>query len=248
MIATKLRQTSSSILLVVLLGAISRLGLPLSAKVALALALTVVVELLTADPRAAIKEWLERSVHFHAAISIALLLLLAPVLQTVIIMALLGLGWLVWLRLAPRGWHPPVVALTNQFFSLWAIFLAAAIWRLPNLVVLAAIWGASFLISRQMLQQLGEKTATLLAAAWALTCAQAAWLFAIWLVNYTLLGGWVIVPQPAVVLTALGYCFGGIYIAHLRAQLSRTRLTEYLLIGLSLMMIVIAGTKWNGSV
>lgn len=242
------RQIGSSLLLIVLLATLSRLGLPLSAKFALALALVGVVELLTADPRVAIKQWLAGSVHFHAALTVAMLLLLAPVLPTVLIIAVLGGAWLSWLRLAPSQWHPPIVALTNQFLSLWAIFLAAAIWRLPDLVVLVAVWVVSYFISRQMLERLGEKTARLLAAAWALTCAQAAWLFVIWLVNYTLIGGWLIVPQPAVVLTALGYCFGGIYLAHLRSQLSRTRLTEYLLIGLSLMMIVIAGTKWNGSV
>jgi hypothetical protein len=65
-------------------------------------------------------------------------------------------------------------------------------------------------------------------------------------VQYILLNGWVIVPQAAIVLTALGYCLGGIYVSHRRSQLSRSRLVEYLMIGLVLLAIVIAGTKWNG--
>ena len=81
---------------------------------------------------------------------------------------------------------------------------------------------------------------------WALIAAECAWVFWLWLVNYVIFNGFLIVPQAALVLTALGYCLAGIYTSHRRSQLSRARLVEYLMIALIMLVVVIAGTKWNG--
>jgi hypothetical protein len=69
-----------------------------------------------------------------------------------------------------------------------------------------------------------------------------------WLFTYTTAGGYLLVPQPALVLTALAYVFGSIYVAQREGKLSRGRLTEYLLIGLILIAIVAIGTSWRGSI
>ena len=136
---------------------------------------------------------------------------------------------------------------TALFIGLAAIFTATAIWRWPVLLVVTLTWLVSWLVARELLAP-AERGAAALAAAWALIAAEIAYLFAIWLVSYILPVGSLIVPQAAIVLVALGYCFMSIYIAHINAKLSRSRLAEYVIIGLCLLIIVMAGTKWNGAI
>jgi hypothetical protein len=180
--------------------------------------------------------------------SAALLIVLLPVEPVGILIAagLVAFQWSLERDLTPR--HELMIALVTQFATLWAIFLGAAVWHLPAWLVLGLVWGSSLAVAHRLLASYEERNLWLLAAAWALIVTECAKVFSTWLVNYILPGGLAILPQPAVVLTALGYCLAGIYTAHRTAQLSKKRLTEYLLIGLCLIIIVIVGTKWSGSV
>ena len=240
------RRIGTTILYAGSLQAVSRLSIGSSSKLALSLVSALIYLLTMRMPGGSMRQWAVEHRLLVPALAFSVAILLLPGWGSSVVLALLAAAWLGCIStLKPQ---PALVALLNQFLASWAIFLAAGVWQWPDVIILLLTWSSSFLVARQMLVDLGEKAHNLLAGAWALICSQAAWVFTVWLVNYLLLGGAVIVPQPAIVLTALGYCFGGIYLAHLRVQLSRGRLAEYLLIGLSLLMIVIAGTKWNGSV
>jgi hypothetical protein len=139
-----------------------------------------------------------------------------------------------------------LAAAITQGVVLWAAFLAAAVWQWQTLVLLILVWTTAWLIARQALEGSNDRAAGVLALTWALIVAECSWVFSLWLVNYVIFNGILIVPQPALVVTALGYCLAGIYMSHRRSQLSRSRLVEYLTIGLVILIIVIAGTKWNG--
>ncbi len=162
----------------------------------------------------------------------------------------LGLVYLVW-RLAAN--RPDQLRLrlwrlgSAAFLMLAAIFTATAIWRWPVFIVLVLVWLSSWLVARELMVP-GERAGEVLAAAWALVATEIAYLFAVWLVSYILPGNILVVPQAAIVLVALGYCFMNIYIAHINSKLSRSRLAEYAIIGLCLLIIVMAGTKWNGAI
>ncbi len=134
-----------------------------------------------------------------------------------------------------------------QFSALAAAFGAEAIWHWPVVLVLAMVYLASLVIARAFFSG-GERAVGALAAAWGLIVVEASLLFSVWLVQYVLPKGVLLVPQPAVVITVLGYCFGSIYMAHSRSRLSRARLAEYAIIGLCLVVIVIAGTRWSGAI
>lgn len=133
------------------------------------------------------------------------------------------------------------------FISLTAAFSAEAIWHWPVVVVLALVYLASLAIALEFFSG-GERAVRALAAAWGLIVVEASLVFSVWLVNYVLPRNLLLVPQPAVVITALGYCFGSIYLAHSASKLSKARLAEYAIIGLCLVIIVIAGTLWNGTI
>jgi len=70
----------------------------------------------------------------------------------------------------------------------------------------------------------------------------------LWLITYTMRGGYVLVPQPALILTALSYVFGSVLASSRQGNLSRARLAEYMLIALVLVVIVVIGTSWRGNV
>lgn len=166
-----------------------------------------------------------------------------------VVLALVYGLWLVWLTARKVGPKTGlIVASVNQFLALQAIFLAAAFWGIPDILLLALAWTSAYLVADQLLIEFQDRSRRALATAWALVVAECTWIFSIWLVNYVVVWlepAYLIVPQPAIVLTALGYCFGGIYVSHREGKLSRGRLIEYLLIGLALLLVVIAGTEWN---
>ena len=137
--------------------------------------------------------------------------------------------------------------LVVQAMAFEALFLAAAVWGLPRGVVMAAVWLAVYATTYRELASRGERGAGVLAASWGLVAAEASWLFLTWLVSYITPGTYGIVPQPVVILTGLGYCFGSIYADQRRGRLNRGRLAEYSLIGLVLVWLVIAGTPWRGT-
>ena len=128
-----------------------------------------------------------------------------------------------------------------------AVFLSAAIAGPSPALTITAVWLGCFGLAHALLRGRGERSTMLMASVWALVAAECSWVFTTWLVSYVTVGGYVIVPQPTLVLSALAYCFGGIYMAQRQNKLSRTRLSEYLFIVLIILAIVIAGTKWRGS-
>jgi hypothetical protein len=140
---------------------------------------------------------------------------------------------------------PGLLIVTAAQFE--ALFLMAAVWRTTEWVILALVWICAYLSVYAGLSNRAERVAGVMAAAWALICIEISWVLLRWLFTYTLTGGYLLVPQPMLILTALAYCFGSIYVSQRKGSLSRGRLTEYLLIGLILIAVVITGTPWRGS-
>jgi hypothetical protein len=182
-------------------------------------------------------------------LSVAVLMSLSVRAVTQVVLALFLVIWRTWLQ---TGTVRPIMQLAvaglTQFVGIWALFLAQSVWHWPTVIVLLGVWGLCLVVAHMVLASYEDPAVTVLAAAWGLVAAEAGWIFSIWQFNYILFNGYVILPQAAIVLTALGYCFGGIYVSHRRSQLSRGRLLEYLMIGLVMLAIVIAGTKWNGAI
>jgi hypothetical protein len=185
-----------------------------------------------------------------AGMSTVLIITLLPKALAQLTVALLYGLWRLWQEQTRSSGRATDLArlFALQALAFEALFLMAAVWHVSRPLMLALIWLTVYTSTYQALAEREERTAGVLAAAWALVATEAAWVFLIWLVSYVVPGQYVIVPQPALVLAALGYCFGNIYAAQRQGNLNRARLTEYLLIGLILIWIVIVGTHWQGSI
>jgi hypothetical protein len=195
------------------------------------------------------KHMLDRLPMLLVGLSVVLIIALSPRAITQVAVAGLYAVWRVWW--SGEGSDRPA-GLTNllvmQAVVFEALFLMAAVWRTPNVLVIALVWLGAYLSVYTVLARRGDRVAGVMAATWALVAAQISWVLLWWLFTYTLGGGYILVPQPALILTALAYCFGSIYVSQRAGSLSRGRLTEYLLIGLILIAVVVIGTSWRGTV
>ena len=111
----------------------------------------------------------------------------------------------------------------QQVAATSAVFLAAAFWHWPEALVVALIWGAIAVTTLWYLRATGERAAMIMATAWALIAAELSWVLFAWQVNYVIQDGYVIIPQIAVVVAGMGYCFASIYQSHTQKRLSRRR-------------------------
>jgi hypothetical protein len=177
----------------------------------------------------------------------ALLVGLSVVLLTAVSLRLATQIWWRWQRDSNRVAFINLLVVQVVMFE--AIFLMAAVWRsTPMWLVLFLVWLGAYLSVYAVLARRGERTAGVMAATWGVVCVEIAWVLLSWLFVYTIGGGYILVPQPALILTAIAYCFGSIYVSQREGTLSRGRLGEYLVIGLVLIGIVVVGTSWRGSI
>lgn len=168
---------------------------------------------------------------------------------TQVILTILYAFWLMWLRQLRLHERASTFVLGVQIFmSTTAIFLAVAFWQWPEAVALAAVWGVSMVSALWFLTARGERSAAILAAAWALVATELAWILLVWQVNYILDGDVFIIPHAALVLLGVGYSLGSIYQAHIGKRLSRRRLLEYVVLAGVIFAILVFGTRWNGTV
>lgn len=195
------------------------------------------------------KAFLARVPQILMGTSVVLIIAVAPRIATQVVVAGLYAWWRAWWTTRPDDTPTSLAHLLVVLTAVYeALFLIAAPpWRTSEWVILALVWVCSYLAVYAGLSRRGDRAAGVMAAVWALVAAEISWVLLLWLFVYTLSGGYLLVPQPVLVLTALAYCFGSIYLSQRAGKLSRGRLTEYLLIGLILITIVITGTPWKGT-
>jgi len=184
------------------------------------------------------------------SVGLSVTLIVATVPRNVTQVAAIALygAWLVWRERRSADAPPSLLQLLiMQAVMFEAIFLMAAIWQIPVWVTLVLVWAGAYTTVYGALLRRADKSAGVMAATWGVIAAEVGWILLQWLIVYTMRGGYVLVPQPALVLTALAYVFGSILWSSRQGNLSRARLAEYMLIALILIIIVVAGTSWHGN-
>jgi len=184
-------------------------------------------------------------------LSVILIIALVPRAITQVVVGLLYAVWLVWRRRVPAEFSKSLVQLLIiQGTMFEAIFLMAATptWPVPVWLTLAMVWAGSYVGVYATLKRRDDRSAGVMAATWGVIATEVAWVLMLWLITYTMRGGYVLVPQPALILTALSYVFGSVLASSRQGNLSRARLAEYMLIALVLVVIVVIGTSWRGNV
>jgi hypothetical protein len=225
---------------------LARFGLGSASLVVLALLVVVIVEL---GPVLRRDRSLWLSVVPRLALGASAVIIVAVSLRAATQIAV-GLIYAIarWWLITREAAEPSFVDLFGlQVVVLEAIFLAAAIWRTPSWICLGILWIVSYALVFEYMQRRKERLGRIMAATWSLIVVEVSWVLLNWLVSYVLVGGFIVVPQAALVLSGLAYCFGGIYWSQRHGALTRARLAEYLFIALLLVVIVASATPWRGS-
>jgi hypothetical protein len=236
----------SAILLAILASWIAHYGLTRGYFVAIAFAIIILAELFPFR-KTFKKSWVNAVPFILGGGSIAVIIALSPRALTQIFFGVSYVIWRSWRSLSPGREQSFSEILILLGFVFEAIFLAAAVWRTPAWICLIVLYATSYLLVYQGLHARGDRLARVLAATWSLIVVEVSWVFLTWLVTYVLGGTFLIVPQAALILTGLAYCFGGIYLSQRQQALTRGRLAEYLLIALLLVIIVASSTPWRGT-
>ena len=188
----------------------------------------------------------ERMPSLIVALSIITIVAVLPRRVSQIVILVAYGAWLVWReRTAGKAITTYLNLLLVQAVMFEAIFLASAISQRPSWLILLLVWVGSYASIYSTLVRRGDRSAGVMAATWAVIAAEVSWVLLLWLVTYTNGGGFVMVPQPALILTALAYVFGSILLSSRAGTLSRARLAEYLVIGVILVLIVVVETVWR---
>ena len=151
--------------------------------------------------------------------------------------------WLVAIK--PRaglGWRG-VQALVAQLSGFTALYLFAS--RLPLAGTILLSWLIAVVAADHFFSTEEEPAHPVLVFVWGLIVAQLAWVFGRWLVVYSILGGEVLIPQAALVITITGYMLGNMYVDHVRKTLRKFQLVGYSLLTFGLFIVVIAATEWT---
>ena len=237
----------SSLLLAVAVGWLAHTGLSNPWLVGVAIAVVAVVELL--PRRQALRQrWLEAVPLVLTGAAVAVLVALSSRRLSQIVIVVLYAWWRA--RRVRRGAEVPRLgeSLIVMAVVFEAIFLGAAIWQhVPVWVWLGLTWASAYALVYQDLTARGERLARIMAATWSLIVVEVSWVLLSWAVTYVLVGSYILIPQATLILTGLAYCFGGIYVSQRQQALTRARLTEYLLIALLLVVIVVSSTPWRGT-
>lgn len=175
------------------------------------------------------------------------LVAISPQIVTQVAVVIVFIFWRLAAHLNLLDKYSGIKALAMQFAALCAIFSAAQVWRWQAAIVMIVAWGSSWLVARNFLDSTDDKQASLLAGVWGLVVAELAWIMSWWMIAYLSPGAYMIVPQAALLITGVAYVLGGIYRLHRKNQLSRNRLFEYLVVASVLLVIILAGTRWNGA-
>ena len=182
-------------------------------------------------------------------LSVALITALVPRQVTQVAVAALYAAWLLWRERSTDQMSKNLVQLLLvQGVMFEAIFLMAAIWQVPSWLILGLVWAGAYTGVYGVLRRRSDRSAGVMAATWGVIATEVSWILMLWLITYTMRGGYVLVPQPALILTALSYIFGSILSSSRQGNLSRARLAEYMVIALVLVVIVVFGTSWRGNV
>jgi hypothetical protein len=172
--------------------------------------------------------------------------LVAPDTALQLTLAVLFAGWLMIIKPLENVVGIGAQALMCQFAGISVLFLVAS--DLPQIFVILASWFVSVIAINHFLTIFQRPERVVLAFSWGLLVAQTSWLASRWLITYSFFDGRLVIPQISLIVTIMGYAVGSIYKDHAERSLQKTRLVEYVILSVALLLVVIIGTDWVSQV
>lgn len=157
------------------------------------------------------------------------------------------IGWCVWYIfwltiLKPRSEKVAVglQALAAESIGLSALFQFSN--RIPEPLLLIAVWVIAASAARHFLSSYEEPWARSVSHIWALFVAQLAWVLNNWLLVY------VAVPQLVIVVAVVSYALASLYDAYMNESLRASFVRQQVLMTSIILIVVIVLADWRGEV
>lgn len=145
--------------------------------------------------------------------------------------------WLVFIKPGSSTFMVALQALLSQAFSLVALYL---VWTTaPALGVVLVTWLITFWSARHFLTNFEEQYSSLYAHTWAYFSAALTWILSHWLLFYG------VIPQPALLLTVLGFGLGGMYYMDDADKLTVSLRRQFIIIMVAIVTVVLVLSDWG---
>jgi hypothetical protein len=181
------------------------------------------------------------AVDIMVGFSVVAFMSLASNTQSVqVVWAVLYVLWLLLLKPRSGPLWIGTQAIVAQTVSLVAIFL---IGNEANEVVLTlSVTAVTYLSARHFLAAFDEAMSRATAYSWSFFCASLTWLSSHWLLYYGP------IAQPALIMTAIGYCLAAIYYLDHKDRLRKTLITQFVGLAVTIVLFILIFSDWSGDI
>lgn len=145
--------------------------------------------------------------------------------------------WLVFIKPGSNTFMVSMQALVSQVLGLVALYVA---WfEAPMLGVVIAAWIVSYLSARHFFTSFEDEYGPFYAQTWGYFSAALTWLLSHWLLFYG------VIPQPALLLSVLGFSFAGIYYLSESERLTPLIRRQIMFIMFAVVVVVLVFSDWG---
>lgn len=145
--------------------------------------------------------------------------------------------WLIFIKPRSEVLAVSLQALIAQITGLIALYLAWT--EAPLLGVVIATWLVSYLSARHFFTSFDDEYAAFYSHTWGYFSAALTWLLNHWLLFYGL------VPQPALLLSVLGFSYAGIYYLYETERLTPLFRRQITFIMFAIVLVVLVFSDWG---
>lgn len=145
--------------------------------------------------------------------------------------------WLVAIKPGSSTLLVTVQAFLGQTIALVALFIA---WKeAPMLGIMVAVWLITYLSARHFFASFEDRYTPLYSQYWGFFATSLVWVLSHWLLFYGL------IPQPAVILTVIGSCLGGLFYLNDNDKLSSLARKQLVYMMFVLVILVVVLADWG---
>lgn len=150
--------------------------------------------------------------------------------------ALYGI-WLVFIKPGSNVAMVSVQALIAQMVGLVALYMA---WiEAPMLGVIVVTWAITYLSARHFFSSFEDEYSSFYAQTWAYFSVALAWVLSHWLLFYG------VIPQPALLLSVLGFGLAGMYYLGETERMTPLLRRQFMFIMFAIVLVVLVFSDWG---
>lgn len=134
----------------------------------------------------------------------------AEIVPVQILLTIIYIVWLLIIKPRSEDWAITLQAGAALFLGVASVFILGYDW--PASVVVLLVWIVGYIAARHVMMANQEPHHVLISFCVAFVMAELAWLFYHWTIGYSVpLGGGLKLPQPAIIMTIVGFLIDRLY-------------------------------------